>query len=388
MQILLIIGVFLAVFMAFLLFFKKQKQKADFTLLLIFLLNATIILLASIEVYNRNNNYPYPFFINTSTPLILLHAPLLWFYIKQITSEKFRFKIEYLLHFLPFAAVLIMLYVASFSLTLEQRIYIDKTEAFKHDLIFPVIILIIFLINQGYYIWGLFIRKKYINRIQNFFSKTDHLEMRWMKVLLISGLVFHTAISILYAIDYLMNLMAYDVLQLTGFSFAALFVVFLGFFGIKQGNIFTDREIIVPQLPEKVHMNAFENTSDEDAQLVKELLEYMNAFEPWKNPELTIAQLADQLKMSTEKLSEILNSKLNRKFFDFINRYRVDEFKRLCRIPENKKLTLIAMAYDAGFNSKATFNRVFKNISGITPGEFYRNKLQNHEPISTTDTTF
>jgi AraC-like DNA-binding protein len=379
MQILLIIGVFLAVFMAFLLFFKKQKQKADFTLLLILLLNATIILLASIEVYNRNNNYPYPFFINTSTALILLHGPLLWFYIKQLTSEKYRFKITYLLHFLPFAAILFLLYATMFHLPSEERIYIDQTESFKNELIFPIIILVIFISNQGYYIWGLFIRKKYISRIQSYFSKTDHLEMLWMKVLLISGLVFHSAISILYALDYMMNLMAYDFLQLTGFSFAALFVVFLGFFGIKQGNIFTDREIIVPQFPERVHMNTFENTSDEDAQIVKELLQYMNTYEPWKNPELTIAQLANQLQMSTDKLSEILNSKLNRNFFDFINRYRVDEFKRLCRIPENKKLTLIAMAYDSGFSSKATFNRVFKNITSTTPGEFYRNTIKNND---------
>ena len=111
---------------------------------------------------------------------------------------------------------------------------------------------------------------------------------------------------------------------------------------------------------------------------MKELLEYMKTQKPWKNAELTIAQLADQLKMDTESLSEILNSTLHRNFFDFINRYRVDEFKRLCRLKENRKLTLIALAYDAGFNSKSTFNRVFKNITGITPGEFYKTTIQDN----------
>jgi len=55
-----------------------------------------------------------------------------------------------------------------------------------------------------------------------------------------------------------------------------------------------------------------------------------------------------------------------------VNYYRVEAFKMKCQLPENNNLTLISLAYDSGFNSKATFNRVFKQMTEMTPGQYYR----------------
>jgi AraC-like DNA-binding protein len=76
------------------------------------------------------------------------------------------------------------------------------------------------------------------------------------------------------------------------------------------------------------------------------------------------------MNVQEEYLSSILNNQLNRNFFDFVNQYRVEEFKTQCLNPQNETFTLIGLAYDCGFNSKATFNRVFKNITSLTPGEY------------------
>lgn len=103
----------------------------------------------------------------------------------------------------------------------------------------------------------------------------------------------------------------------------------------------------------------------------------MKSSRTYTNPDLTIAKLAEEIKSQPEYLSLVLNKRLSMNFFDFINSYRVEAFKEICRNPESKKQTLISLAFDCGFNSKPTFNRVFKKVTGLTPGEYYKTESKN-----------
>ena len=78
--------------------------------------------------------------------------------------------------------------------------------------------------------------------------------------------------------------------------------------------------------------------------------------------------------MHPHKLSKLINSQLHQNFFDFINKYRIEEFKNLALDAEHKHYSILVIAYDAGFNSKASFNRIFKNITGYTPSQYIKNK--------------
>jgi AraC-like DNA-binding protein len=78
--------------------------------------------------------------------------------------------------------------------------------------------------------------------------------------------------------------------------------------------------------------------------------------------------------MSTHNLSEILNTRLNQNFYDFINRYRVEEVKKRLSENDSGKFSLIAIAFDSGFNSKSSFNTIFKKLTGVTPSQF-RNQM-------------
>ncbi len=71
-------------------------------------------------------------------------------------------------------------------------------------------------------------------------------------------------------------------------------------------------------------------------------------------------------------LSQIINEKEGKSFYDFVNSFRVEEFKRLVKDSKNKQFTLLALAYDCGFNSKSSFNRYFKKNTGKTPSEFVK----------------
>ncbi|MEZ4905955.1 MAG: helix-turn-helix domain-containing protein [Spirosomataceae bacterium] len=83
-----------------------------------------------------------------------------------------------------------------------------------------------------------------------------------------------------------------------------------------------------------------------------------------------MADLAQKLKTNPSVLSAAINQNFGKNFNDFVNEYRIEEFKKQIQLPENKKLTLLAIAFDCGFNSKATFNQAFKKLTGQSPKEF------------------
>ena len=107
----------------------------------------------------------------------------------------------------------------------------------------------------------------------------------------------------------------------------------------------------------------------------------METDKPYLNSELTLRELAGKLSMSTHNLSEILNTRLNQNFYDFINRYRVEEVKRRLAENESEKYNLIAIAFDSGFNSKSAFNTIFKKQTGTTPSQ-YRKQLFNIQHVN------
>ncbi len=99
----------------------------------------------------------------------------------------------------------------------------------------------------------------------------------------------------------------------------------------------------------------------------------------YEDPELSLATLAGKLSIPPHELSRIINTGLEKNFNDLINEFRVREIVRKMRDPANDGLTLLGIAYDSGFNSKTTFNRVFKELTGKTPVE-YKNSLKNEVP--------
>jgi AraC-like DNA-binding protein len=90
------------------------------------------------------------------------------------------------------------------------------------------------------------------------------------------------------------------------------------------------------------------------------------------DPELTLSDLASHLDIHTNYLSQIINEQEGVTFYEYINNLRIEEFKRLVQKPENQKYTLLALAYDAGFNSKTSFNRNFKKNTNLSPSEYLK----------------
>ncbi|WP_235298640.1 helix-turn-helix domain-containing protein [Portibacter marinus] len=92
----------------------------------------------------------------------------------------------------------------------------------------------------------------------------------------------------------------------------------------------------------------------------------------YRSPTLTLRQLAKELNLNINDLSQTINNGLKKSFSDFINELRVEEVKDKLKDPKFQHLSQLGIAFDSGFNSKATFNRAFKKWTGMTPTEFLK----------------
>lgn len=164
----------------------------------------------------------------------------------------------------------------------------------------------------------------------------------------------------------------------------ALLVYGIGYMGLRQPEIFrhsTAEFPVVKQLseeaspPDKAEMSSPQyqrsGLGDHEANLLKtSLLAIMDREQPWKDSELTLSDLAARLNSTPHKLSEVLNAQMGQTFYDFVNGYRVREVQRRIKAGEARSLKMLALAMDAGFASKSTFNEVFKKHTRQTPSHF------------------
>ena len=118
---------------------------------------------------------------------------------------------------------------------------------------------------------------------------------------------------------------------------------------------------------------AHSSLSDDDARAINErLLSYMQEQKPYLENQLSLRSLAKELEVNANYLSQVINEKHGKNFFEFINSYRVNELKQMMNDPTNRQFTLLSMAFDCGFNSKTTFNTAFKRITGLTPSQYLK----------------
>jgi AraC-like DNA-binding protein len=230
--------------------------------------------------------------------------------------------------------------------------------------------------------------RRHRRRIMNSYSNTDHVNLRWL--LALAGAA--TAIWLLATVTEATNLLPGPVRphgpNLVALA-VALLVYAIGYMGLRQPEIFR-YDVPPPEAPverppsEPAATEDFEpptapadppqprsGLSEREAgRLRAGLLAVMEQEHLHRDPDLTLAGLAERLDTTPHKLSELLNAELGQTFYDFINGYRVDEVRRRLAEPKAKHLSVLTLAMDAGFASKSTFNDVFKKRTGQTPSTY------------------
>jgi len=135
---------------------------------------------------------------------------------------------------------------------------------------------------------------------------------------------------------------------------------------------------IVIQKPEEEKKRRYENSNLKETQKIKyqeKLQTYLKNEESYKNPELTLSKLSEEVNIPSHYVSQVINEKLKVNFLDFINGYRVEAAKKILLDDKYNHYTVTAIAYEAGFNSRSTFYSAFKKMTGKTPSAYRKEML-------------
>jgi len=152
-----------------------------------------------------------------------------------------------------------------------------------------------------------------------------------------------------------------------------LFIYVIGYFGVRQIAVGEPEEVDEPKGEAAPPAAKYERSGlgkHEIDALVARLIRYLDEERPYLEEGVTLRQVAAGLEVSPNHLSQAINQGLNKNFYELINERRVEQFKRRVADPKNRAYTLLAIALDSGFSSKSSFNRVFKQFTGVSPKQW------------------
>ena len=327
--------------------------------MIIVLINETLLNLYTVKVL------PY-----TYGPLLLLYA-------RWMTTEKPAFNPRYLWHFAPFIVFLVT------SLVFIDEPVMSGTDGFlvvDRFISFRIVYGITFAISITAYSVATFVEiHRHQKRLKELVSfSSGKITLQWLTGLSITFYAGYVIMFIFGGVDILVGFLPFDPYEISFIGLTILTFLFT-IFGFNQPSIFEEvvkeRDNIVEEIPKEKEQKKYARSGLKKKDITRyiQLLEdYMEKDKPFKDRELTIFDLSDQLQIPRHFLSEVINEHLGKNFYTLVNEYRIEEVKKRMVDPAYARLTILAIAYDAGFNSKSSFNTIFKEKTGQTPSEFLK----------------
>ena len=287
----------------------------------------------------------------------------MYLYTRTITASDNKFKRKWLMHFLSLVIVNIA-FIPYYTTSNEEKYQLIYEDAELNNLIFigAITNALTFAVYVSASLFEIYQHKK---RIRFEFSYVQNIDLKWLRNLIASLIMLGLLMVILLIFLFFRQI---DIMHADSYFYILLviFIFGVGYFGFKQGTIFQYKEIAVPS-----QKTISEKKTNTDELKVKELNDFMQNNKPYLDPALSLYSLASSLNWSKNELSAVLNQHLKTNFYEYVNYYRVEEVKRRLK-KNNNRFTVLAIAYDCGFNSKASFNRIFKQETGFTPSDYMK----------------
>ena len=368
----------LGLFLSVLIFHKYGSSLANRLLAILLLLYSFILirlLLWDLEYY-----LIIPRILLLPISISFLMGPMHYLYSKYLIGPEDKFNKKDYLHFIPFIIYLLILIPAVFMPSAELIASFKETQSETKSGEFLAFNWFI-TIQVLFYVALTLIRiQKFSASVKQVFSSVDKIKLNWLWYIT----VFIGLGMVVFLIENTLRLGGYivsDKFILSNLIFSG-YVIAIGYLGMLKSEIFLSKDFSesVHELNEIQHNSESKNENnkykrsgltEERAEEIKGmLLQLMDDKKPYTDSSLTLNKLADMLMVTPHNLSEVINTKLDMNFFDFINQYRVDQVKKnILRYPK-EHYTLLGLAMEAGFNSKSSFNSIFKKTTGVTPTEF------------------
>ena len=377
-----VIGIFLCCFLSVLLFSKAPKRLPD-NILGVWLLCIAAYLL---NYYLHYLGYweKYPHLVGATHPFPLLFAPFVYLYVVTNLRQPQRLYWQDGLHFLPFAVTYVLMFPFLFGYSAAEKAMIDQADYHSpYQWLFTISFIAFVIVCVSYSVATYHKINQYEQIIGEQFAYNEGISLQWLRLLLIGFGIIFSVMIVGYVLQFLLEIELAVNIELIFLGLFVLLIALIGFLGIRYQGIFTTEKPKVLYSSEKpeeteeteepLKMPEYRKSGlkpEEAKNLHQQLLTLMATEKPYLEPKLSLSQLADSLGVLPNHLSQIINQYEGKNFYDFVNTYRVDEFIALAKKDTDKNFNLLGLAFEAGFNSKSSFNQVFKKIKGQTPSQF------------------
>ena len=381
-------GVVQAMLLASILFFHPKADRTVTRFLSLHILTVSIFMLMPVSQY---------FFswqsITLLIPFQFLIGPALYLYVRSF-KETINGRKAWP-HFLLFALLLI----------LDTQIYIvwmrkyPSSENMPKELLLEPISYIHIIIRNVQMLFYYFLARRslrsYQNSIRHLYSETSRISLEWVRWLVNGFLLLIITIFILFFFVFKFP-ERFSLLILLNTLIITPYIYIVTLKGISQPTLWQmqpgkDKEEIEKEIVNAAVVDSSTNekkgqsfirglTEDKATELTSRILLLMEKDKLYLDPELTLQALSDKLGTQAYQVSQAINEGLKKNFYDLVNNYRVQEAKRLLLHPKNVNYTVLSIGFEAGFNSKTTFNTVFKKFTGMTPTEYKERQKEIHSP--------
>lgn len=373
---LLILGAGHGLFLAVILATKRANSTAN-RLLAVAMVAFALYIFEGVY-YSRGWFQTFPHLIGSSLPLIFLFGPIIYLYAEAVSTGAHGLRRGAWIHFAP--AILVTLYFLPFYFSSGEAklAYLRAMEAHGPPLDLAIVQQLQFVVGIFYVVLTVRLLRHHRAQIKEEYSSIERINLLWLRNLTVGAAAIWTlatALHILHLVG-LADRMAWDPTPLA----VSLLVYAVGYMGLRQPEILHPplaRQptpvfgLPLPTAP--VAEAGYEKsglTPAEAEAAMQALRQLMADRQLYLRSGLTLQELAEESGMSLHNLSEVINTRGGKNFYDFVNTYRAEEAMRRLRDPRYANLTILAVAADSGFNSKSVFNAFFKEHTGQTPSQY------------------
>lgn len=220
------------------------------------------------------------------------------------------------------------------------------------------------------------------------FSTDDLIDLRW---LIHFTWIYLISLCITFVLFLGQNLgvFPFQIQEVFGMVYGLLVasVFYLNYHGIQHytlaqvyhsvATLDSGQHLVPKNLIEANEVDAAKALTEEELALEAKILAIIASEKLYLEPKFSLEDLASLLGENRHRVSKVINAQGDRTFYDLINGYRVAHLKQLLDDSRNDQFTILAMGLDSGFNSKASLNRIFKSITGITPKQYLENRVHS-----------
>lgn len=369
---LLITGILFSVLVLVLLFRKQRKESPQQILIWIFLFILLVFISYYAYLHRIRSLFLTTYLFLDSIDVFI--GPLLLLYVKGIIGDTKNSLKDNIIHF-----VFPILYFIGISIPDLMRLI---NESYKLEYINKLEPVLLFTIVYSYvYCIVTYLKLTRFQKLVKLnYSNLENRNLNWVKYMLSASIVILTIDVSTSVYESFAGDMGFETGYFTVIP-VVFMVAYLGYYGTFQSKVLlpdflfdtTKKNLITDKIVSEDSSKKYNYNPSEMKALAQEINELMDRKKPFLEEDLTLTALAKLLDVPDKKLSTLLNQNMNTSFYDYVNGFRVDEVKKVMSSPDGYKYTLLAIAFDCGFKSKSSFNRIFKKTTNLSPSD-YRKK--------------